>query len=128
MPIPRKRLNNEVFNNGQWLPTWSIAEQFHVTHSFNIQEFIVDIAKRSCSCNLWELVGIPCRHVVAALSYKKQNLDDFVDDSYTRDKYTLCYGFFVSPKNGQDMWQEVQTNELQPHMYKNGPGNQRRLR
>ncbi|KAI5427561.1 hypothetical protein KIW84_032821 [Lathyrus oleraceus] len=95
MQIPRKRLDNEVFNSGQWLATWYIAEQFQVTHTFNTQEFIVDIAKRSCSCNFWELVEILCWHDVAALSYKKQNPDDFVDECYTRVKYALYYGFFT---------------------------------
>ncbi|KAI5408164.1 hypothetical protein KIW84_054125 [Lathyrus oleraceus] len=30
MPISRKRLDNEVFDNGQWLPAWSITEQFQL--------------------------------------------------------------------------------------------------
>lgn len=84
MPIPRKRLDNKVFNSGHWLPTWSIAEKFQVTNSFNTQEFIIDVAKRSCSCNFWELVGIPCRHVVTASSYRKQNPNEFMDDYYSR--------------------------------------------
>ncbi|KAI5397557.1 hypothetical protein KIW84_063394 [Lathyrus oleraceus] len=92
VPIPRKRLDN--------------AEQFQVTHTFNTQEFIVDIAKRSCSCNFWELVGISCRHVIVALIYRKQNLDDFADDRSTREKYALCYGFSVSPIHGKKMWPE----------------------
>ncbi|KAI5438926.1 hypothetical protein KIW84_024594 [Lathyrus oleraceus] len=106
------------------MPTWSIAEQFQIRHTFNTQEFIVDIVKRSCSYNFWELVEIPCRHVVAALSYKKQNPDDFVDVCYIREKYALCYGFSVSPINGQKMWLEVQTDKLLLPVYKNGSGRQ----
>ncbi|KAI5437350.1 hypothetical protein KIW84_023457 [Lathyrus oleraceus] len=128
MPIPRRRLDNEVFNSGHWLPTWSIAETFQVTHSYNTHEFIVDIAKRSCSCNFWELVGIPCRHAVAALSYRKQNLDEFVDACYTREKFALCYGFSVSPINGQDMWPEVEMEPPLPPAYKNGPGRPKKIR
>ncbi|KAI5407731.1 hypothetical protein KIW84_053826 [Lathyrus oleraceus] len=128
MPIPRKMLDNEVFNSGQWFPTWSIAEQFLVTHSFNPQELIVDIAKKSYCCNFWELVGIPCKHVVVALSYRKQNSDHFVDECYTRDKYALYYGFFVSLINGKDMYQEVQTYEIQLLTHKNGPGRPREVR
>ncbi|KAI5411121.1 hypothetical protein KIW84_056315 [Lathyrus oleraceus] len=128
MPIPRRRLDNEVFNSGHWLPTWSIAETFQVTHSYNTHEFIVDIAKRSCSCNFWELVGIPCRHVVAALSYRKQNPDEFVDACYTREKFALCYGFSVSPINGQDMWPEVEMEPPLPPAYKNGPGRPKKIR
>lgn len=33
MPIPRRRFNNEVFNSGHWFPTWSMDEQFQVTHT-----------------------------------------------------------------------------------------------
>ncbi|KAI5426073.1 hypothetical protein KIW84_031775 [Lathyrus oleraceus] len=128
MPIPRRRLDNEVFNSGHWLPTWSIAETFQVTHSYNTHEFIVDIAKRSCSCNFWELVGIPCRHAVAALSYRKQNPDEFVDACYTREKFALCYGFSVSPINGQDMWPEVEMEPPLPPAYKNGPGRPKKIR
>lgn len=67
------RLDKDVFNSGHSCPTGSMAKQFQVTLSFNIQEFIVDIGKRSCSCNFRELVGIPCRHAIVALSYRKQN-------------------------------------------------------
>ncbi|XP_058733420.1 uncharacterized protein LOC131605036 [Vicia villosa] len=110
MPICRKRLDNEVVMSDQWLPTWAMNEQFQVTHSFNTQEFIVDIAKRSCTCNFWELVGIPCRHAVAALGFRQQNPEDFVDDCYSRDTYKLCYGFPISPINGQEMWPEFGHN------------------
>lgn len=67
-------------------------------------------------------------HLLAALSYRKQNPDDFVDDYYSRHKYALCYDFSVSPINGQDMWHEVQTDELQPLVYKNGLGRLRNVR
>lgn len=128
MPIPRKRLDNEVVLSGQWLPTWAMNEKFQVTHSFNTQEFIVDIAQKSCTCNFWELVGIPCRHAVAALGFRQQNPEDFVDECYSRDKYKICYGYAVSPINGQDMWPEVESEVLLPPMYKKGPGRPRKLR
>lgn len=106
----------------------AVDETFQVTHSYNTHEFIVDIAKRSCSCNFWELVGIPCRHAVAALSYRKQNPDEFVDACYTREKFALCYGFSVSPINGQDMWPEVEMEPPLPPAYKNGPGRPKKIR
>ncbi|XP_058783990.1 uncharacterized protein LOC131658743 [Vicia villosa] len=128
MPIPRRRLDNEVFHSGHWLPTWSVDEKFQVTHSFNNQEFIVDIANKSCSCNFWELVRIPCRHAVSALSYRKQTPEDFVDECYTREKYAKCYGFSVSPINGQDMWPETEIEDMLPPAYKQGSGRPRKVR
>ncbi|XP_058746525.1 uncharacterized protein LOC131619449 [Vicia villosa] len=128
MPIPRKILDKEVALSAHWLPTWAMNEQFQVTYSFNTREFIVDISKRSCSCNFWELVGIPCRHAVAALGFRQQNPEDFMDECYSRERYKLCYSFAVSPINGQDMWHEVESDELLPPMFKKGPGRPRKLR
>ncbi|XP_058757199.1 uncharacterized protein LOC131630445 [Vicia villosa] len=128
MPIPRRRLDAEVAMSGQWLPTWAMGEKFQVTHAYNSQEFIVDIAKRSCSCNFWQLVGIPCRHVVAALGFRQQNPELFVHECYSREKYALCYGFPISPINGQDMWPIVESEDLLPPDYKKGPGRPRKLR
>ncbi|XP_058733542.1 uncharacterized protein LOC131605168 [Vicia villosa] len=89
MPIPKRRLDNEVYNSAQWLPTW---------------------------------------HAVAALSYKKQNPKDFVDEFYTRDKFALCYGFSISPINGQDMLPEVEMEQVLLPSYKKGPGRHRKVR
>ncbi|KAI5427002.1 hypothetical protein KIW84_032432 [Lathyrus oleraceus] len=74
------------------------------------------------------MVGIPCERVLVALSYRKQNPNDFVNECYTREKYAFCYRYFVSPINGQDMWPEVQTDDLQPLVYKNGLGRSRKVR
>lgn len=129
MPMPRKRLDKEITLAAHWRSTWSgIGEQFQVMHTYNRQQFIVDIAKRSCSCNFWEIVGIPCRHAVSALGKRKQRPEMFVDDYYSRTKYALCYSFAISPINGMDMWPEVEAPELLPPNYKNGPGRPRKLR
>jgi hypothetical protein len=101
-----------------------------VTHAYNGQQFIVDISKKSCTCNFWELVGIPCRHAVAALGYESHDPLDFVDLCYSREKYALCYGFAVSPINGRDMWPKapVGCEQLLPPVYKTGPGRPKKLR
>lgn len=67
------------------MPTWAMDENFQVTHSYNTQEFIVDIAKRSCTCNFWKLVGIPCRYVVATLGFRQHSPKMFVDEFYSRE-------------------------------------------
>ncbi|XP_045810793.1 uncharacterized protein LOC123905209 [Trifolium pratense] len=133
MPMPMKRLEKEVFMASKWAPTCSNGEQWQVTHAYNQQQFIVDVSKRTCFCNFWELVGIPCRHAVAAIGYRLKDPLDFVDDCYSRDKYALCYGFAVSPINGMDMWPTPKPPEdvyeiLLPPVYKIGPGRPKKLR
>jgi hypothetical protein len=128
MPNPRKRLDKEIEFSAHWVPTWSIDEQYQVNHVFNGQGFIVDVGKRQCSCNFWELVGIPCRHAVAALGYKQMNPENYVDNCYTRKTYALCYSFNVSPINGEDMWPHVEVEDMLPPEFKQGPGRPKKLR
>jgi hypothetical protein len=60
--------------HGTWHPTLSNSEEiWQVSHQYNGHQFIVDTLKKTCSCNFWDLVGIPCRHAVAALGYKSQD-------------------------------------------------------
>jgi hypothetical protein len=128
MPMPMRRLNKEVEAAGGWLPHWSVGDRFEVEKIGGGNTFIVDIAKRTCSCNFWDLVGIPCRHAVAAMSKRQQIPEEFVDDYYTRDAYERCYSFSVSALNGEDMWPDVKAEEMLPPSYKRGPGRPKKLR
>jgi hypothetical protein len=132
MHMPMRRLDKEIYMSGQWCPTFCMKDEFQVAHAFNGHQFIVDVGKKTCSCNFWEFVGIPCRHAVVALGYRKQKPIDFVDHYYTKEKYALCYGFGVSPINGMDMWPEPENaeekEEILPPMYKTGPGRPKKLR
>lgn len=67
MPMPRKRLNTEIQKSGNWIATWGIGDEFEVEMVGGGHRFTVNTANRTCSCNFWELVGIPCRHAVAAI-------------------------------------------------------------
>jgi hypothetical protein len=77
------------------------------------------------------LVGIPCRHAIAALGYRKQDPVEFVHNCYSKEKYAQCYGYGISAINGVDMWPkpaEGVDDTILPPLYKNGPGRPRKLR
>ncbi|WMV11418.1 hypothetical protein MTR67_004803 [Solanum verrucosum] len=52
--------------------------EFNGAAGFEVKEGFcqhkVDIARRTCSCRVWQLRGIPCAHVMAALYFKKFSL------------------------------------------------------
>src|SRR4051812_7978576 len=128
MPRPRIRLDKEVEHAGNWILNWSGDTLWQVEHIHTRNSFIVDTSKKTCTCNFWELVGIPCRYAVAALGFKNQRPEDFVDDYYSKVAYAKCYNYSVSPINGQDMWPEVDMEEMLPPSYKRGPGRPKKLR
>ncbi|KAI5416382.1 hypothetical protein KIW84_041449 [Lathyrus oleraceus] len=128
MRIPRLKLDKEVELDGNWIPNWFgetiwKVERFHTRHSF-----IVDISTRTCTCNFWELISIPCRHALSALGFRNQYPEDFVDDYYFKETYVTFYDFNISQINGQDMWPEVNIEEMLPPTYKKGLGMPKKLR
>lgn len=128
MPKPRDRLNLQIEASSNWLPSWSKGLEFQIVHMYGSKGFIVDLGKKECSCNFWQLVGIPCKHACAAIAYREQNPEDFVDTCYTRYSYELAYGNGISAINGEDMWPVVEVEDLLPPLYKKGPGRPKKLR
>ncbi|CAF2054883.1 unnamed protein product [Brassica napus] len=63
---------------------------FEVTHKANGFGFSVDLEKQTCSCLEFQMLGLPCRHAIAASSY--QNME---------------YSFFVSQYHVKDTWSET---------------------
>jgi hypothetical protein len=62
------------------------------------------------------------------MSKREQVPANFVDDYYTRDAYEKCYSYSITPINGEDMWPDVETEEMLPPSYKRGPGRPKKLR
>lgn len=128
MPKPRKRLDREIEKSGHWFPLWGGASKFEITHMQLIDKFVVDLGARTCSYNYWELVGIPCRHAVAAINYKKEEPEEYVHSYYKREAYELNYGPTISPINGQNKWPTTEDPDILPPKHKRGPGRPRKLR
>ncbi|GAU51502.1 hypothetical protein TSUD_413790 [Trifolium subterraneum] len=114
MPMPMKRLEKEIELSVGWLAIWSDDHKCEVENICGGNAFVLDIANRTCSCNFWELVGIPCRHVVAAMSSKSHTPEDYVHYYYSRYAYVKCYSFSVTLINGEEMWPVVKGDEMLP--------------
>lgn len=128
MPKPRKRLDWEIEKSGNWFATWVGGLKFEVTHSLFLDKFVVDLEKRTCSCNFWDLVGIPCRHAVAAITMKGDDPSLYVHRYYTKVCYQDCYNQIISPINGQNKWPKTDYPEVLPPQFKRGPGRPKKLR
>lgn len=87
MPRTRLRLDTKVEHASSWIPTWSGETIWQVEHVHTMHSFIFDTSKRICTCNLWELICIPCRHEVFSLGFKNQRPKEFMDDYYSNDTY-----------------------------------------
>ena len=93
-----------------------------------MEKFVVDLTEHSCSSYLWDLVGILCRHAMAAIHDKIEIPKDYVHPYYKKNAYLACYGPKITPINGQKMWPKSDFPELLWPIYKRPLGRPKKLR
>ncbi|GJW94568.1 mutator type transposase [Tanacetum coccineum] len=88
-------------------------------------EYVVNMDRRVCSCRKWELTGIPCKDVVAAIYNMSENLvgvgisEQWVHAAYRLETWAHVYSFKVNQCNGRDMWLVVESiTVIIPPLYK----------
>lgn len=69
---------------------WDGGSKFEVDHRG--RTYIVDLDKKTCNCNRWDLTGIPCSHVMCCLMKERKNVEEYVDRCYTKEMYLKAYG------------------------------------
>ncbi|XP_076902623.1 uncharacterized protein LOC143557434 [Bidens hawaiensis] len=81
----------------------------------------VDIGNKTCTCKRWELSGIPCKHVRAVAGFMKRNSEEFVHESFLKEKYLKAYQFTIPPLPDEKYWPIVDY-PLDPPPVKAMPG------
>ena len=64
-----KRLHREKMSSSKWLACWSSDTKFEVKNG--LQNFIVDLENRTCTCRKWDITGIPCCHAISCIFCRK---------------------------------------------------------
>nr|XP_043633287.1 uncharacterized protein LOC122604459 [Erigeron canadensis] len=71
---------------------------------------VVNTTTKECSCRKWELTGLPCKHVVAAIWNMKDNdrkpgeAEDWVHTAYRLETWKEVYGHKINPVTGASTW------------------------
>ncbi|KAF3670431.1 hypothetical protein FXO37_08560 [Capsicum annuum] len=85
-----------------------MTRKFNGVTGFEVKEGLcqhkVDIVKRTCSCRVWQLKGIPCAHGVAAILFNKYPLFEYIDRCYSKETYLQTYANVVQPLTNMKMW------------------------
>ncbi|XP_021736280.1 uncharacterized protein LOC110702846 [Chenopodium quinoa] len=95
-------------------------------NTFEVQlkddQVLVDLDKETCTCNHWELTGIPCVHAYACILDMRGDIEAAVDPYYTMDTYKSAYEPAVQPMPGPKHWERVRMREPLPPSIKVQPG------
>ncbi|KAI3465951.1 hypothetical protein Pfo_022614 [Paulownia fortunei] len=70
-------------------------------------QYYVDLEKWSCTCRMWGLSGIPCKHTICAIFNQNQLPEDFMLSCYTVETYEKVYAYIIIGISGEQLWGEI---------------------
>ncbi|XP_048620100.1 uncharacterized protein LOC125590546 [Brassica napus] len=60
-------------------------------------KYVVDLEKRHCTCNVFDIDKIPCIHAIAAAKYIKRDENRYVDTSHLTETWAKAYAESIHP-------------------------------
>ncbi|XP_016191841.2 uncharacterized protein LOC107632689 [Arachis ipaensis] len=118
-PVQQSRLERKKKESNYWRPFPSGDEDGNVYEVQRLPVKVsVDLGRRTCSCSLWLLTGLPCRHACAAIAYQNCRAEDFAHNWLTMRAYNLAYQWTVQPVPSQEYWEKVNHYPLLPPVYR----------
>lgn len=93
------------------------------------RDYIVELQNLACSCQRWNLTGIPCHHAVACMREARLNPVDFVNSCYSVESYNRAYAHFLMPLRDMTEWNHiVQCPNIDPPKYEKKVGRKKKNR
>lgn len=90
--------------------------------------YIVLLDKRTCTCRMWQLNGIPCPHAISAISYLKHDPANYIDPMLSVEKCKVSYSYCLEPMNGQNLWPRDGCEVILPPPRRRMPGRPKKNR
>ncbi|VFQ87628.1 unnamed protein product [Cuscuta campestris] len=98
----------------------------------NWEQHAVDLVERSCTCNVWQLTGIPCAHAICAIWIQRQQyrkeVEEYVDEYYFVQTYKEVYKGCIKPLRGRSEWPDDERQPLNPPLLAPKPGRPKKKR
>lgn len=119
---------HKVFARG-WNAFWDGGFCYGVREGATQTKYVVNLTEKTCSCNAWQISGIPCKHAVVAIWNKVDEPEQYVSDYFRSGTYMKAYQYLLEPLNGPQEWPQSDTIVIAPALKKvqNRPKTKRRL-
>ena len=92
------------------------------------RDYIVELLNNSCSCQRWNLTGIPCHHAIACMRQEKISPTTRVHPCYSVETYRKVYAHIFMPLRDESEWDRiVNCPTIGPPKYEKKVGRKRRI-
>ncbi|KAG8362692.1 hypothetical protein BUALT_BualtUnG0050300 [Buddleja alternifolia] len=134
----RRNKYKEVLKDGVVKKGWDIrflkCERGRVTAVYrfevqqNLDNHIVYLNERHCSCGMFQLVGYPCCHTLVCIVQMRFEVEDYVDPYLKNDIYLRVYRHMINPVPGMNDYEESTLGVVDPPNVVRRAGSPRKVR
>ncbi|XP_028112499.1 uncharacterized protein LOC114310647 [Camellia sinensis] len=89
---------------------------------------IVDLEERKCSCRMWDLTGMPCKHAISSTYIQREKPEDYVHPYYSKHHYLVAYNSMIHPVPCQHDWIKTGLPVAASPLYRKQPGRPPKMR
>ena len=129
-PKAKSRLDRNIVQGKYWTPQWlgdahgSNYEVENLPH-----KEVVNLLAMTCTCNEWQITGLPCRHACACYSAKGEDPEQYAHPWLTKKVWKMAYTHHIKGITGDDKWIDVDGAPVEPPIVsRKKPGRPKRQR
>ncbi|XP_027083617.2 uncharacterized protein [Coffea arabica] len=126
-PLIRKIIEDRIEESFQWFPQFNGIDGYQVKCPTNSQ-FAVNLKKKSYTCRIWELSGLPCTHAIAAIKQTENDPHEMIAEFHYKRLFLQVYNNVLKPISSQLLWPESSTLQLDLPMSTVQPGRPKKAR
>lgn len=96
---------------------WIAASLYKVSVP-NEDHCVANLDRKECGCRMWELTGIPCKHVVAAINYMNEDgkgvvvPEEWVHAAYSLETWARTYSFKINGCSSRRYWPRIESTTV----------------
>ncbi|KAL0287281.1 UNVERIFIED_CONTAM: hypothetical protein Sangu_2699600 [Sesamum angustifolium] len=77
---------------------------------------------------MFQLVGYPCSHAIASISYHRLDIEDYINDYFKKDAYMRVYRHMINPVPGMHDFEKSNLGTVDPPQVKVRAGRPKKVR
>ncbi|KAK2638659.1 hypothetical protein Ddye_026454 [Dipteronia dyeriana] len=86
------------------------------------KQYVVNIENKTCACNKWQLIGIPCIRGISTLLTSNRDPYQFIYIKYKKESFLKAYTPVIYGINGPSMWPKTNDKPIQCPDFKKHKG------
>ncbi|XP_025616609.1 uncharacterized protein [Arachis hypogaea] len=118
-PVQEKRMEKLLNLSTKWTVEWvgdNERKRFEVSRKGTKVD--VDLIRHSCSCNRWQLTGMPCLHAFAAIRKRHDTPQDYVHPWLCMESIRRTYAHCIKPVPTPEFWVGTEFSKPDPPIIK----------